>query len=354
MAEAVVDDARDRRPVGQSPRLVRAWLYLVAAMIFAMVLVGGATRLTDSGLSITEWQPIHGVIPPLNDAEWHEEFAKYRQIPEFRFVNKDMDLAGFKRIFWWEWAHRLLGRLIGFVVAVPLLAFWLSGRLPSSTKPHLVALFILGGLQGAVGWWMVTSGLADRVDVSQYRLATHLTFASFIFAYTLWVAESIGRHRVPDNALLTARRFAWVTVVAVFIQIYLGGLVAGLDAGLAYNTWPLMDGSLIPSGLLALEPAWRNVFENGLTVQFQHRVFAYLLVALALWHGGIAFRRSFDAGARRRVLFLVALFLAQLALGVATLLTVVDLHIALTHQAMAIFILGFSVIHLRRLYPSRL
>ena len=353
MAEAMVEARTAEASTKESRGLVRAWLYVVAVMIFAMVVVGGATRLTDSGLSITEWQPIHGVVPPLSEAEWQEEFAKYQQIPEYRHINKDMTLSGFKEIFWWEWAHRLIGRLIGFVVAIPLVWFWLSGRLPRGTKPHLVALFILGGLQGAVGWWMVKSGLVDRVDVSQYRLATHLTFASFIFAYTLWLAESIGRHVPPRQAAATARRFAWVMVVAVFIQIYLGGLVAGLDAGMAYNTWPLMDGSVVPAGLLSLEPVWRNVFENGLTVQFQHRVFAYLVLILALWQGHVAFWRPFDKGPRGRALLLLALVLVQVGLGITTLLTVVDMHTALTHQAVAILVLAMAVVHLRRLYPAR-
>ncbi len=334
--------------------LVRAWLYLVALMIFAMVVVGGATRLTDSGLSITEWQPIHGAIPPLSEAEWQEEFEKYQQIPEYQYVNKGMSLDAFKAIYWWEWAHRLLGRLIGFVVAVPLVFFWATGRLEGWLKPRLVGLFLLGGAQGAIGWWMVASGLAERVDVSQYRLATHLTLACILFAYTVWLAESVSTRDNAAEAGASARPFAWAMLIAIFIQIYFGALVAGLDAGMAYNTWPLMDGSVIPSGLLALEPAWRNFFESGLTVQFQHRVFAYLLLILALWQGHVAFWRPFEASAKRRALLILVVALAQAAVGIATLLYVVPLDIALTHQAGAIILLGLAVIHLRRLYPARL
>ena len=249
------------RDPGRDRALVRAWLIVVALMIVAMVVVGGATRLTHSGLSITEWQPIHGVIPPLNQAEWQEEFAKYQQIPEYQQLNKGMTLAEFQGIFWWEWSHRLLGRLIGVVVLLPLIFFWATGRIEPRLKPRLVALFLLGGLQGAIGWWMVKSGLSVRTDVSQYRLATHLTFAALILAYTVWLARGLA----PSPLSGTRRRLRGVAGLLVgltFLQIFLGGLVAGLDAGLTYNTWPLMDGTLVPSGLFLQSPWWRNLFEN--------------------------------------------------------------------------------------------
>ena len=266
-------------------------------MLVALVLVGGATRLTNSGLSITEWKPIHGVIPPLNDAEWQEEFAKYQQIPEYAQINQGMSLEAFKRIFWWEWAHRILARGVGFVFALPLLFFW-------ATRPHRAradaeswsACWLLGGLQGAVGWWMVASGLVDRVDVSQYRLATHLTLACLIFAATMVVARGLAPHSEPPADRGT-QRFAGFLVLAVLVQIFLGGLVAGLDAGMSYNTWPLMDGAVIPGDLLVIEPVWRNFFENPKTVQFVHRVGAYaVLAAGALAHDR---RRAAGSPARR-------------------------------------------------------
>ncbi|MGB8816573.1 MAG: COX15/CtaA family protein, partial [Rhizobiaceae bacterium] len=250
--------------------LVRRWLYVCLLVIFALVVVGGATRLTDSGLSITEWKPIHGVIPPLSASDWQEEFAKYQQIPEYSQINKGMDLEAFKTIFWWEWAHRFLARATGLVFALPLAFFWLTGRLEPMLKPRLLGILALGGLQGFIGWWMVSSGLSIRTDVSQYRLATHLVMASLIFAATAWVARGLAEHteRLAQDG---TRQFAGLMVLTVFVQIYLGALVAGLDAGMAFNTWPLMDGAIIPSDLWAIEPAWINAFESPKTVQFIHR-----------------------------------------------------------------------------------
>ncbi len=322
--------------------LIRVWLMVVAAMIMAMVVVGGATRLTHSGLSITEWQPIHGVIPPLNQAQWQDEFAGYQQIPEYRLLNPDMTLSQFKGIFWWEWAHRLLGRLIGVVVLVPLVGLWVAGRVEPALKPKLVAIFLLGGLQGAVGWWMVASGLSVRTDVSQYRLATHLTLACIILAYVVWVVRGL---KPSQTELVPAavRRVAGLIVALVFVQIFLGGLVAGLDAGFTLNTWPLMDGSLVPSGLFTQSPAWANVFENVTTVQFDHRLGAYLLFALTLGHA-VQARRTAVAGA---AWVLAALVTAQAALGIATLVNVVPLPLALTHQFGAVVVLVAAVNHLR-------
>jgi len=323
--------------------LVRRWLYLVALMIFAMVVVGGATRLTDSGLSITEWKPIHGAIPPLSDAEWQEEFTKYQEIPEYEQVNKGMTLEEFKFIFWWEWGHRLLGRLIGVVVIVPLVFFWVTGRLEPWLKPRLAGLFVMGGLQGAVGWWMVVSGLAERVDVSQYRLSTHLLFACLLFAYTIWLASSLTPSQERPLSRGAARLSAAILLLVTLAQIYLGGLVAGLKAGLIYNTWPLIDGALFPSGLLSQSPAWRNFFENHLTVQFVHRMVAYLLVVIALWHAAAMLKVRAGAGFSNRALLLSALVLIQATLGILTLLHVVPLSLALMHQAGAIIVLAVAV-----------
>ena len=327
--------------------LVRAWLHVVLAALFALVLVGGATRLTDSGLSITEWKPIHGVIPPFSAADWAKEFEKYKQIPEYRQINKGMSLDEFKTIFRWEWGHRVLARGVGFVFAVPLAFFWLTGRLERRLKPKLLGIFALGGLQGAIGWWMVSSGLVERVDVSQYRLATHLTIACVIFAATMLVARGLAPHGEAPAGRST-RRFAGFIVLAVLVQIYLGGLVAGLDAGLAYNTWPLMDGRWWPGDLLAIEPAWRNFFENPKTVQFIHRLGACAIVLLALWHAAatVAGEGASSTHARRAVLLQFPV-MAQAAIGIAALVMQAPLHWALAHQGMALIVLGFACAHWR-------
>ncbi|MCG6857831.1 MAG: COX15/CtaA family protein [Salaquimonas sp.] len=334
--------------------IVRWWLYLICLMIFAMVMVGGATRLTHSGLSITEWQPIHGIIPPLSHGAWMEEFEKYQQIPEYQQLNKGMSLTGFQFIYWWEWSHRFLGRIIGFVFFVPLIWLWWSGRLEDRLKPRLVVLFLLGGVQGAIGWWMVASGLVDRVDVSQYRLAIHLTFACGIFAYALWVARGLAPHS-GGEAPRIVRILAPLIVLLVFVQIFLGGLVAGLDAGLAFNDWPLMDHAIIPSGLTILEPVWRNFFENPKTVQFDHRIVAYTLwvVVILAW---LATRNSKAALThKRRTAVLAVLVTLQAALGITTLVLQVPLPWALAHQAGAIVVLAFAVAHWRAIegpYPA--
>lgn len=327
---------------------VRAWLWTVALLILAMVVVGGATRLTQSGLSITEWKPIHGVIPPLTRAEWMEEFAKYQQIPEYKAIHADMTLEGFQFIFWWEWSHRLLGRVIGAVFLVPFLAFAALGWIRRDMLPRIGLLFVLGGLQGAVGWWMVASGLSERTDVSQYRLATHLTFACLILVATVWIAEGFRATRSRLGEEDGVRRYANLLVAAVLVQIFLGGLVAGLDAGFVYNTWPLMDGQVVPDGLFHLSPWWSNFFENHLTVQFVHRCGAYLVLALALGHALQARREALDPAVERRAVGLVALVLTQAALGIATLVTVVPLPLALAHQFLAVVVLVAATVHARR------
>jgi cytochrome c oxidase assembly protein subunit 15 len=322
---------------------VRTWLHIVALMIVAMVVVGGATRLTESGLSITEWQPIHGVIPPLDEAEWQEEFDKYRQIPEYQLINKGMSLDAFKNIFWWEWSHRLLGRLIGVVFFVPFLFFLAKGWIEPKLRWPLFGLFVLGGLQGAIGWWMVASGLTERTDVSQYRLAVHLTFACVILAYTVWVARGMGSLRLPA-ATPAIRRMAALIVCIVLLQIFLGGLVAGLNAGMTFNTWPLMDGAIVPSGLFIQDPAWRNLFENVATVQFNHRIVAYLLFAVALLHAW----QARGSGHGRFALLLAAAVTIQAAIGITTLLLVVPIDVALSHQLGAVVVLWLAVAHLRQ------
>jgi cytochrome c oxidase assembly protein subunit 15 len=326
--------------------LVRTWLYGVLLVLFALVLVGGATRLTDSGLSITEWKPIHGVIPPLNEEEWQEEFEKYQQIPEYEQVNHGMTLAEFKTIFWWEWAHRLLARAVGFAFALPLVFLLWSGRIERGLGLKLTGLFLLGGLQGAIGWWMVASGLSQRVDVSQYRLAVHLTLACIIFAAIMVVARGLARHSAPAADRGTQRFAGWL-VVAMLFQIYLGGLVAGMDAGLAYNTWPYMDGDLVPGDLFLQQPWWINFFENAKTVQFTHRVGAYVVFLLAFWHVLATWRRVPGTTHARRALLLFLLVTGQGAIGIMTLVMQVPLHAALLHQAMALVVLGFAAAHWR-------
>jgi len=354
-------------PAAAADRLrpVRAWLYAVAALVVAMILVGGATRLTDSGLSITEWKPIHGMIPPLTAADWAEEFEKYRQIPEYALVNEGMSLSEFQAIFWWEWAHRFLGRFIGFAFALPLAGFWIAGRIPAGLKPRLVVILALGGLQGAVGWWMVASGLVERVDVSQYRLAVHLTLACVILAAIVWTAATMrppspvaadagpsaaaGAGAVPGGAAgARLRRLATAFLGLVFVQIFFGGLVAGLKAGWAYNTWPLIDGALVPGGLMVQQPWWLNLFENAKTVQFDHRLVAYLVVALALWQAVAAARLAPGSAAAGRARLLAALALAQAAIGVAALIHVVPLSLGLAHQLGAVVLMWAAVVHRAR------
>ncbi len=325
---------------------LRWWLYAVLVVLFALVMVGGATRMTESGLSITEWKPIHGVIPPLNEAEWQEEFEKYQQIPQYTQINLGMTLEGFKTIFWWEWAHRLLARGVGFVFALPLVYFAATRRIERGLGPKLIGILLLGGLQGAVGWWMVASGLVDRVEVSQYRLATHLTLAALIFMATMVVARGLAPHSEPAADRAT-QRMAGFLVLLVLVQLYLGGLVAGLRAGLSYNTWPLMDGSFVPGDLFVIEPAWRNLFENPKTVQFIHRIGAYVVFLAALWHMIATFRREPGTTHARRSVLLLALVTIQAAIGVATLLMQVPMDVALAHQGFALVVLGFAAAHWR-------
>ncbi len=325
---------------------VRLWLYFVLVTLFALVLVGGATRLTDSGLSITEWKPIHGVIPPLSQADWDEEFAKYKLIPEYQQINEGMTLSQFKRIFWWEWSHRLLARSVGFIFALPLAFFWLTGRLERQIKPRLLGILALGGLQGAIGWWMVASGLTERTDVSQYRLAIHLVTACLIFIATMVVARGLAPHSAGVSSSST-RRGAGIMVLLALIQIYLGALVAGLDAGFTYNTWPMMDGAWVPGDLFLQQPWWINLFENVKTVQYVHRIGAYVVLLVALWHMLSARRHDARSPHANRAAILFLLILAQVGFGVATLLTEVQLHVALAHQGIALIVLGFAAAHWR-------
>lgn len=333
-------------------RSVVAWLLTCCALVFAIIVVGGITRLTHSGLSITEWQPIVGTVPPLSEMHWQAAFDKYRATPEYAQVNRDMTLEGFKRIFWWEYTHRLLGRLIGVVFLVPLAWFALKRRLPDGYGWKLAGIFALGGLQGALGWYMVQSGLVDDPRVSQFRLTAHLVLAFVILGAMLWLALSLVYPRdAESDAVASPRRWAVAALLLVVAMVVTGGFVAGIRAGFAYNTFPLMNGAIVPAEILSLDPWWKNLFWNIATVQFDHRLSAWLLalVSLVLWWKLV---RSQDAPVRARVggHALVATLIAQVALGIATLLLVVPLPLAALHQAGAVlvFALAINVVHALR------
>ncbi len=316
------------------PPAVSIWLFVVAGMICLMILIGGATRLTDSGLSITEWKPISGAIPPLSAQDWAEEFDLYRQTTEYQEQNRGMSLAEFQFIFWWEWGHRQLGRLIGLVFAVPMVIFWLRGDLTARLKPRLLGLLVLGGMQGAIGWWMVASGLVDRLDVSQYRLATHLGMAFILLAATLWTALD-ARYGPPPVRAGRLTRWLLILLGLVFLQIIMGAFVAGLDAGRIFNTWPLMHGQLIPDGYLGGHSFFAAIFESHAAVQLQHRWMAYLLTVAIFVTAWLLYREP-RVALKPFMLILPALTVGQVALGIATLLAVAPLGLSLLHQGGAI------------------
>jgi cytochrome c oxidase assembly protein subunit 15 len=343
MPEPLKSEEQARR----NRRLVAAWLFAVCALLALMVVVGGATRLTNSGLSITEWAPVTGVVPPLNEQAWEEEFAKYREIPQYRLVNRGMSLDEFKTIYWWEWGHRLLGRMIGVAFLVPFVLFLLTRRIGPRLSRRLVLIFVLGAAQGVLGWYMVKSGLADRVSVSQYRLAAHLGLAFIIFGMTLWTALGVLRGPQTAEAPQWLGPGAIALAAAVFAQVLLGAFVAGLRAGYRFNTWPLMEGRLVPSGAFALKPVWRNLFENPAMAQFAHRIGAYVVLALVLvlW---LATRRRSEPPAKRALDLLLAAASTQIILGIWTLVTVVPVSLGLLHQAgaLALFAAAVNLIHI--------
>jgi cytochrome c oxidase assembly protein subunit 15 len=328
--------------VTRAPRAVAGWLLACCALVAVMVLVGGVTRLTHSGLSIVEWQPLVGAIPPLDEGQWQAVFEKYKRTPEYQQVNVNMSLAQFKGIFWWEYAHRLLGRLIGLAFFVPLAWFWLRGRLDRPLAWKLLGVFALGGLQGALGWYMVQSGLVDDPRVSQFRLTAHLGLAFLIFGAMLWIALGLlaPRRTAPDEA---PSRLAAIVAGLVFVQVLLGGLVAGIRAGKAYNTFPLMNGHLVPPETFVIDPWWKNFFYNMATVQLDHRLAAWLLLVLVTW---LWARVSWiDAAPRARVAanLLAAAFVAQFALGVWTLLAAVPVALGAAHQFVAVLVFGAAL-----------
>ncbi len=323
-------------------RAVAAWLLVCCALVFAIVVVGGITRLTHSGLSIVEWQPIVGALPPLDEAGWQETFGKYKQTPQYRLVNPGMSLDGFKSIFWWEYIHRLLGRLIGAAFLLPLLWFALRGRIARALAWKFAAIFGLGALQGALGWYMVQSGLVDNPRVSQFRLTAHLGIAFLIYAAMLWIAFDLLFARAgPVSRRL--RGFALALAVLVFVMVLSGGLVAGTRAGLAYNTFPLMNGRFVPPEIFALEPWYLNFSNNISTVQFDHRLIAWLLAFLVPWFWLRVRREAAPRRARLAADLLLGALALQIALGIATLLLAVPVPFAAAHQAGALLVFSAAL-----------
>lgn len=321
-----------------APRQIAIWLFFMCALVALMVLVGGATRLTDSGLSITEWRPVTGAIPPLSQAAWLEEFAKYKTIPEYTEVNAGMSLAAFKTIYWWEWGHRFLGRLIGIAFFAPFVYFVATGKARGALAYKLGGLFVLGGLQGALGWWMVSSGLVDRVDVSQYRLAAHLGLAILLFAAMLWLALDLW----PDEKPAGPRRLfpaALALACVVYLQIILGAFVAGLRAGHSFNTWPLMDGKFFPDGYFDGAPGFSHLFETMAAVQFNHRIGAYFVAAFSLWFW-FAARKTLLRDRASVVLHVVAV---QIFLGIITVVAATPIGLGLLHQAGALLLFAAAL-----------
>lgn len=330
-------------------RGIRRWLWAVAALVFVMVVVGGATRLTGSGLSITEWKPITGALPPLSAQAWAEEFGKYQASPQYQLLNSGMSLGEFQFIYWWEWGHRQLGRFIGLFYLAGFLVVALSRALPWRQSALLFGMGLLLGLQGAIGWIMVASGLeAGMVAVAPVKLTLHLTFAGLFFASVVAFATWLTPLRRIEPA--RGRAVAWLLLFLLFVQIALGGLVAGSKAGFTFNTWPLMDGVLVPPAatLFAVSPFWENFVDNVALVQFNHRLGAYLLLALALWHAVALRRAAPGSGSAKRATAIAGLVLAQSALGIITLLLVVPLWAGLAHQALGFVVLAMGVVHVTR------
>jgi heme a synthase len=329
-------------------RQIALWLILCAGVIFAMILLGGVTRLTHSGLSMVEWKPLIGIIPPLTDMEWQTTFEKYQQFPEYQKVNEGMSVGEFKSIFMFEYLHRVLGRLIGVIFLLPFLFFYFTKRIQSGLTPKLIVMFVLGGLQGLLGWYMVKSGLIDNPRVSQYRLTAHLGAAVIIYAYILWVAFGLlsVSSSVSSSFSMAAKgfkRYALTLSGLLFLMILSGGLVAGTRAGFAYPTFPLMGDSFIPPGLFDTEPFWLAIFEDITTIQFNHRIFAYVLFVLILSFAFKVLRSGIPGRLRTGTHCLIALLLIQVTLGISTLLLHVPVSLAAAHQGGAIALFTASL-----------
>ncbi|WP_295627403.1 COX15/CtaA family protein [uncultured Nitrosomonas sp.] len=326
---------------------IATWLLICCVMVFAMIVVGGVTRLTDSGLSIVEWQPIVGTMPPITQEDWDVLLEKYRSSPQYQKVNKGMSVDEFKNIFWWEYFHRLLGRLIGIVFFVPFVYFLVRKSIDRSLGIKLTGIFILGGLQGFMGWYMVMSGLVNDPHVSQYRLTAHLGLAFVIFAAMFWVALGLitpqSEHSRLNEKIQSLRRFSYSLTSLIFIMILSGGFVAGIRAGLAYNTFPLMNGYLIPPDLFILEPWYRNFFDNITTVQFDHRLIAWLLAFLVPLFWFKAHKTELSGTTRLACNLFLLMLVVQISLGITTLLQVVPIHLAASHQGGAVLLFAASL-----------
>jgi len=337
----MVKTIQSPNPQGQHDRQIAYWLFFCAAVIFGMILLGGITRLTSSGLSMVDWKPIMGVIPPMTQADWQEMFLKYQQFPEYQKINVGMSLEDFKPIFMYEYLHRVLGRLIGVIFIVPFLFFYFSRRIKTGLTPKLVIMLVGGGCQGLLGWYMVKSGLVDNPHVSQYRLTAHLGAAVLIYGFILWTAFGL---------VLTARaqpvelqRFSIGLSALIYLMILSGGLVAGTHAGNAYSTWPLMGDSFVPAGLYAMTPAWLSAFEDITTIQFNHRMFAYLIVALVVAFAIRAFRFGVVGRLKVGIFCLIGLLGMQVTLGISTLIFYVPIPVAAAHQVGAVALLTASL-----------
>lgn len=333
------------------------FLFVIAAMVLIMAVIGAATRLTESGLSIVEWKPISGAVPPMTEVDWQQEFKTYQSSPQFQKVNQHMTLAEFKNIFWWEWVHRQWGRLIGLVYAAGLAWFWLRKEIPVNYKKPLLGLLALGGAQGVMGWLMVKSGLVNDPAVSHYRLAAHLFLAVLIYIWALWLGISIrrGLKQIPFEKpkMSSLQKHSIATLCVVLVTLIWGAFVAGLDAGLLYNTWPSMDGHIAPPDFWHLSPAIMNFFENHGAVQFIHRMLAYLAVLMCIAIGAMTKARKISMPTARIGYAIAGMGILQVVLGIITILTQVHLHVAVTHQAGAFVLIGLLVIWLQKLRDRR-
>ena len=325
----------------QNSRQIAYWLFFCAAVIFGMILLGGVTRLTNSGLSMVDWKPLMGIVPPLTEADWQHMFFKYQQFPEYQKINMGMSLEAFKSIFMYEYLHRVLGRVIGVIFILPFLFFYFTKRIKAGLTPKLLIMLLGGGFQGLLGWYMVKSGLVDKPDVSQYRLTAHLGAAVLIYSFILWTACGLVSPKTNQPSQL--KTFAYSLSGLIFLMILSGGLVAGTKAGYAYPTWPLMGDSFIPAGLYSMSPGWLAAFEDITTIQFNHRIFAYVIVALVLIFAVKAHKSDIRGPAKIGLFFMLGFLVLQVTLGISTLIFYVPVPIAAAHQVGAVALLSASL-----------
>jgi len=325
----------------QHSRQIAYWLFFCAAVIFGMILLGGVTRLTNSGLSMVDWKPLMGIVPPLSEADWQHMFFKYQQFPEYQKINMGMSLDAFKSIFMYEYLHRVLGRLIGVIFILPFLFFYFTKRIKAGLTPKLLIMLLGGGFQGLLGWYMVKSGLVDKPDVSQYRLTAHLGAAVLIYSFILWTAFGLVSPKSSQPSQL--KTFAYRLSGLIFLMILSGGLVAGTKAGYAYPTWPLMGDSFIPAGLYSMSPGWLAAFEDMTTIQFNHRIFAYVIVALILTFAAKALKSDIQGPAKIGLFFMLGFLVLQVTLGISTLIFYVPVPVAAAHQVGAVALLSASL-----------